>query len=91
MQQNIPDWILKNNKIVDENGNVTDLSQDKEAAKSYFLNHVNKKPQIFHSLREKLDFLVENDYYESEFLTKYTYEQIKEIFNKRSRATPFVK
>ncbi|WP_072728520.1 ribonucleotide reductase N-terminal alpha domain-containing protein [Paenibacillus sp. NAIST15-1] len=57
------------------------FEKDKEAAKSYFVDHVNQNTVFFHDLKEKLDYLVENDYYEKEFLDKYTFEQIKEVFN----------
>ena len=61
----IPEWIILNNQIIDENGDIKDLNKDKEAVKSYFLNHVNKKTQFFHSLKEKIEYLVENEYYEA--------------------------
>jgi len=77
----IPEWIVLNNQITDENGDIKDISKDKAAAKSYFLNEVNKRTQFFHSLEEKLEFLVENDYYEKEFLEKYTMEQIQTIYD----------
>lgn len=77
----IPEWVVLNNQITDENGEIKDISKDKAAAKSYFLNEVNKRTQFFHSLEEKLEFLVENDYYEKEFLAKYTMEQIQTIYD----------
>lgn len=90
----IPEWILLNNQIVDENGNLKDLEKDKEATKSYFLNEVNKKTMFFHSLKEKLDNLIENNYYEKDFLDKYAFSQIEEIFkiayNKKFRFSSFM-
>lgn len=77
----IPEWIILNNQIVDETGHIKDLQKDKEAVKSYFLNEINKKTQFFHSLHEKLHYLVNNEYYEKEFLDKYTFEQIQEIYD----------
>jgi ribonucleoside-diphosphate reductase alpha chain len=77
----IPEWILLNNQIIDETGQIKDLNKDKEAVKSYFLNEINKKTQFFHSLKEKLDYLVEEGYYEEEFLKRYTLEQITEIYH----------
>ncbi|MDY0277519.1 MAG: class 1b ribonucleoside-diphosphate reductase subunit alpha [Acholeplasma sp.] len=77
----IPEWILLNNQIIDGDGEIADLSKDKEAARSYFLNEVNKKTQFFHSLQEKIDYLIENDYYEKEFLEKYTFKQIEKIYD----------
>lgn len=77
----IDPWILLNNQLVDADGNIKDISKDKEAAHSYFINDVNKKTRFYHSLEEKLHFLTENDYIEKEFLEKYTKEEIKEVFD----------
>ena len=77
----VPEWILLNNQVIDENGGIKDLNKDKEAVKSYFLNYINKKTQFFHSLEEKLEYLVENEYYEAEFLKLYSQEQIAEIYD----------
>lgn len=77
----IPEWVILNNQIVNENGEIKDLSKDKEAVRSYFLNEINKKTQFFHSLKEKLDYMVENGYYEEEFLKNYTFEEIKAVYD----------
>lgn len=77
----IPEWVILNNQILDADGNVKDLNKDKEAVRSYFLNYVNKHTQFFHSLKEKLDYMVENEYYEKEFLDKYSFEQIQAIYD----------
>lgn len=80
MTNKIPDWVILNNKIIDENGKISDLSKDKEAAKSYLNNYVYKNLKRFETLRDKLDYLIENNYYEKEFLDKYSYAQIKEVY-----------
>lgn len=54
--------------------------KDRQAVKAYFINHVNANTQWFHNLEEKLEFLVENDYYEKEFFEKYSMDFIKKIF-----------
>lgn len=77
---NISTWILLNNQVIDGEGNIKDLSKDKEAARSYFLNEVNKKTRFFHSLEEKIEYLTENEYIEKEFLEKYSMEEIKQVF-----------
>lgn len=76
----IPPWILLNNQIIDGEGNINDLSKDKEAVHSYFINEVNKKTQFFHSLEEKIDYLTKNDYIEKEFLDLYKFSEIEEVF-----------
>ncbi|MDE8142140.1 class 1b ribonucleoside-diphosphate reductase subunit alpha [Erysipelothrix rhusiopathiae] len=77
----IPEWVILNNQIVDGDGNIKDLNKDKEAVRSYFLNEINKKTQFFHSLKEKLEYLTTNDYYETEFLEKYTFDQIQAVYD----------
>jgi ribonucleoside-diphosphate reductase alpha chain len=82
MQRNtIPEWIILNNQMIDEHGDIKDVNKDKEAVKSYFLNYINKKTQFFHSLEEKIEYLVENEYYEKAFLDRYTLSQIQEVYD----------
>lgn len=56
------------------------FEKDQEAARQYFLQHVNPNTVFFHNLEEKLEFLVENEYYEKEFLDLYSPEFVKNIF-----------
>jgi ribonucleoside-diphosphate reductase alpha chain len=65
--------------MYDDNGQIQ-FDKDKEAARSYFLDHVNQNTVFFHSLEEKLEYLVENEYYDKEILDQYSFEDIKELF-----------
>jgi ribonucleoside-diphosphate reductase alpha chain len=65
--------------IYGEDGKIQ-FDKDKEAARSYFLDHVNQNTVFFHSLEEKLHYLVEHDYYDETILSKYSFEFIKELF-----------
>jgi ribonucleoside-diphosphate reductase alpha chain len=56
------------------------FDKDREAAKAYFLDHVNLNTVFFHSLEEKLEYLVENEYYEKEILDQYGFEFVKSLF-----------
>lgn len=56
------------------------LDKDREAARQYFLQHVNQNTVFFHSLEEKLDYLVEEQYYEAEMLNQYSFAFIKALF-----------
>ncbi|WKD58784.1 class 1b ribonucleoside-diphosphate reductase subunit alpha [Corynebacterium caspium] len=67
--------------LYDENGEIQ-FAKDREAANQYFLQHVNQNTVFFHDLREKLDYLVTNKYYEPEVLEKYDFEFIKELFQR---------
>ena len=61
-------------------GNIQ-FEKDREAARQFFLQHVNQNTVFFHSLDEKLDYLVENKYYEPELLAKYSREFIAKLFD----------
>lgn len=56
------------------------LDKDREAARQYFLQHVNQNTVFFHSLEEKLDYLMEEGYYEAEMLGQYSFAFIKALF-----------
>ncbi len=49
------------------------INKDHEACKAYFLEFVNPHTMFFHSLEEKLDYLVENNYIKDDFLKKYKF------------------
>ena len=55
------------------------FDKDKEAAREYFLEHVNMNTVFFHSLKERLDYLVEHEYYEPGFLETYSFEFVEEL------------
>jgi ribonucleoside-diphosphate reductase alpha chain len=65
--------------MYDSNGKIQ-FDKDKEAARSYFLDHVNQNTVFFHSLEEKLEYLIENEYYDKTILDQYSFEDIKELF-----------
>jgi ribonucleoside-diphosphate reductase alpha chain len=56
------------------------FEKDKEAAKAYFLDHVNQNTVFFHSIEEKLHYLIENEYYDEAVLNQYSDEFVKELF-----------
>ncbi|TRY18524.1 class 1b ribonucleoside-diphosphate reductase subunit alpha [Tessaracoccus rhinocerotis] len=61
---------------------------DRRAAHQYFRQHVNRNTVFFHSLAEKLDFLVAEGYYEADVLARYDFEFTKSLF-KRAYAVKF--
>lgn len=65
--------------LYDENGKIQ-FAADREAAHQYFLQHVNQNTVFFHSLKEKLDYLVENAYYEKDVLDQYSFDFVKGLF-----------
>ncbi|MFG1795731.1 class 1b ribonucleoside-diphosphate reductase subunit alpha [Nocardia sp. NPDC049149] len=56
------------------------FDKDREAAHQYFLQHVNQNTVFFHNLDEKLDYLVDEKYYEPEVLGQYSRGFIKQLF-----------
>ncbi|WP_298455105.1 class 1b ribonucleoside-diphosphate reductase subunit alpha [uncultured Cellulomonas sp.] len=56
------------------------FDKDRAAARQYFLQHVNQNTVFFHNLAEKLEYLVENKYYEPEILAKYDFAFVKTLF-----------
>lgn len=58
------------------------------------MEHVNPNTVFFYTLDEKLDYLIENDYLEKEFLEKYNREFVKnlmqETYKKKFRFKSFM-
>ena len=73
--------------LYDDDGKIQ-FDKDREAARQYFLQHVNQNTVFFHNLKEKLDYLVENKYYDPIVLDKYEFEDVKALF-KRAYAHKF--
>lgn len=67
--------------FVDEDDNY-DLEADKDAVYEYFLQEVNPNTVFFHTLREKVDYLIENGYYEQELFDKYSFNQVRDLFKR---------
>jgi len=79
--------------LYDANGNIQ-FDADRRAAREYFLQHVNQNTVFFHSLKERLDYLVEKKYYEPEVLERYSYEFVKALteraYDKKFRFATFL-
>lgn len=66
--------------LYDEEGKIQ-FDKDRQAAKQYFLDHVNQNTVFFHNLREKLDYLVTEGYYEREVLDQYSFNFVRDLFD----------
>lgn len=65
----------------DEDGKeYIDFGKDKEAARQYHLQYVNKHTQYFPSLEDKLDYLFDNDYYVRGPFDKFNFEELKGLY-----------
>lgn len=67
--------------LYDEDGRIQ-FEADRAAARQYFLQHVNQNTVFFHNLREKLDYLRENGYYETEVLDLYSFEFLERLYER---------
>ncbi len=76
------EYLKLNNEVLStfENTGTVDIAKDKEATKQYFLEYVNKKMRYFIDLEEKIKYLIDEGYYEKEFLDMYSMKFIKKIF-----------
>ena len=55
--------------LYDEDGRI---QFDKQAARQYFLQHVNQNMVFFHNFEERMRYLIDNDYYEKPLLDQYS-------------------
>ncbi|MGN8049128.1 class 1b ribonucleoside-diphosphate reductase subunit alpha [Curtobacterium sp. 22159] len=79
--------------LYDADGNIQ-FDKDREAAKQFFLQHVNQNTVFFHNLKERLDYLVENEYYERETIERYSLDFIQKLndlaYSKKFRFQTFL-
>ncbi|QIN28975.1 class 1b ribonucleoside-diphosphate reductase subunit alpha [Brevibacterium luteolum] len=73
--------------LYDSDGRIQ-FARDRQAARQFFLQHVNNNTVFFHDLKEKIDYLVEHDYYEKEVLDQYSFEFIEKL-SKQAYAKKF--
>ena len=68
-----------NNELNIPQDNKIPLEKDKQAVRAYFLEHVNPNTVFFYTLDEKLDYLIEHDYIEEDFINLYDRSFIKQL------------
>src|SRR5699024_8508092 len=70
------------------------FDKDREAAREFFLQHVNQNTVFFHSLKERLDYLVEKQYYDQAVLDQYSMDFIQKLndlaYSKKFRFQTFL-
>ena len=67
--------------LYDTNGKIQ-FEKDREAANQFFLQHVNQNTVYFHDLEEKIDYLINNKYYDRQVIEQYDFSFIKELFKR---------
>lgn len=75
-------YIELNNEVIvrDIHGRYP-LHKDKEALQAYLEESIEERKYKFSSQKEKIDFLVENQYYEEEIIKKYSDNFIEELYS----------
>src|SRR5699024_8654321 len=79
--QDITYFKLNNMVNIPTESNEIQLNKDKEAVRAYFLENINPNTVFFHTLEEKIDYLIENDFIEESFIQNYDFSFIKELFD----------
>lgn len=79
--------------LLDENGQIQ-FEADKQSVRQYFLQHVNQNTVFFHNLKEKIDYLVEENYYDQSVLDQYQWQEVESIwataYERKFRFTTFL-
>lgn len=65
--------------LLDSNGDIQ-FDADRKAARQFFLQHVNQNTVFFHNLKEKLNYLVKEEYYEQQVLEQYEPAFLEQIW-----------
>ncbi|WP_455542747.1 class 1b ribonucleoside-diphosphate reductase subunit alpha [Intestinibacter sp.] len=75
-------YIELNNEVIirDENGKLQ-LDKDKEALQSYLEYYIEPKIKKFNNIKERLAYLVENNYYSAEIISLYDEYIIEVIYD----------
>ena len=66
--------------LYDADGKIQ-FDKDREAARQYFLQHVNQNMVFFHNMEERMRYLVDNEYYEKELIEQYSLKFIDDLTN----------
>ncbi|UGO50735.1 ribonucleotide reductase [Bacillus phage vB_BanS_Sophrita] len=75
-------YFTKNNLLnIPKDGKIQ-LEMDKKAVEAYFLEHVNPNTVFFHTLDEKLNYLINNKYIKEEIIDLYSRKFIKKLFKR---------
>ncbi len=64
--------------LYDQDGKIQ-FDKDREAARQYFLQHVNQNTVFFHDFDERLRYLIENEYYDAQVLEMYPLGFVAEL------------
>lgn len=77
-------YLKLNNDVLNRYSTIgqLELEKDREATRRYFLEYVNVRLRYFIDIEEKNRYLVDESYYEKDFIDLYDMEFIKRIYKK---------
>ena len=79
-ESSTPKHFMLNNLLnIPKDGKIQ-LDKDKEAVYSYFIEDINKNTRHFGTLKEKIDFLVDEGYIRKDLIELYDFDFIKSLF-----------
>ena len=67
--------------LFDDEGRIQ-LDKDKEAAHAYFLEVVNPNTVFFHTLEEKINYMVDGGMWEEKVVRRFEFQATKELFKR---------
>ncbi|WP_101773242.1 class 1b ribonucleoside-diphosphate reductase subunit alpha [Peptostreptococcus faecalis] len=75
-------YIELNNEVIvrDQKGRYQ-LEKDKEGLNLYLSDSISARKLNFDSVKSKMEYLLDNNYYEREIIEQYSYEFIEELYN----------
>ncbi|AGR46633.1 NrdE [Bacillus phage v_B-Bak6] len=74
-------WVELNNEVTTKVDGKYQLHKDVEAVRSYFMDYINDNLRSFLDFEEKINYMVNEKYYDKEVLDQYTPKQVEELFN----------
>lgn len=75
-------WIELNNQvIIKDNYGKYQLEKDKEALDSYIKENINLRLRKFKDINERLNYLIDNEYYDEDIINKYSKDYIGDLYN----------
>lgn len=78
--QDVSYFDLNNQINIPVNGQIP-LNKDKEALDAFIKENVEPNLVKFDSLKERFDYLIDNNYYEADFINKYDFSFIEKMYD----------
>ena len=71
---------LNNEVIIKDKEGKYQLEKDKEALRSYLKEYINPRMKKFKNQEQRLNYLINNNYYSKDIIDKYSMDFIKDTY-----------